>query len=133
MGCAEGILGTCSFRLGASIALAGILLLAATARAEDCGNGVELRLSAPDAAQGTLLLAQIQSAKPLGEVSAKWNERDVPFWQEREKERGASREDVRQALLGVDLEKVAGKYEFTVAGQLQSGERVSCRAMVFRS
>jgi murein DD-endopeptidase MepM/ murein hydrolase activator NlpD len=33
-------------------------------------------------------------------------------------------------LLGVDLEKPAGKYEFTVASQLQSGERVSCRESV---
>src|ERR1700681_1198393 len=31
---------------------------------------------------------------------------------------------------GGRLEKAAGMYEFTVAGQLQSGERVSCRAMV---
>ena len=33
-------------------------------------------------------------------------------------------------LLGVDLQKPAGKYEFMVAGELQDGERVSCRAMV---
>ena len=36
--------------IGALIALAGMLALATTARAEDCGNGVELKLSAPDAA-----------------------------------------------------------------------------------
>ena len=117
-------------RLRAAIVLGGILLLAAAARAEDCGNGVELTLSAPDTAQGTLLLAQIRSVKPLGEASGKWNERDIPFWQGGEKEHGASSPDVRKALLGVDLEKPAGKYEFTVTGQLQSGERVSCRAMV---
>lgn len=126
----EDMLRTFSLRLGASLVLIGALLLATTTRAEDCGSGVELRLSAPDAAQGTLLLAQIHSAKPLGEVAGKWNERDVPFWQERDKERGATSVDVRQALLGIDLEKAAGKYEFTVAGQLQSGERVSCHAMV---
>ena len=48
----------------------------------------------------------------------------------REKEHGLSTADVRKALLGVDLEKAAGKYEFTVTGQLQSGESVSCRTMV---
>jgi murein DD-endopeptidase MepM/ murein hydrolase activator NlpD len=73
---------------------------------------------------------QIRSLKPLSEVIAKWNERDVPFWQEREKEQGAASPDVRQALLGVDLEKAAGKYEFTVAAQMQSGERVSCHVML---
>lgn len=130
MGCRDGILGRCSFRLGASIALAGMLLLAATARAEDCGNGVELRLSAPDAAQGTLLLAQIRSEKPLREISGRWNDRDVPIWGESEKAHVPSSVYRRQALLGVDLEKAAGKYEFTVTGQLQSGEPLSCRAMV---
>ncbi len=130
MGSADGILGRCSFRLAASIALAGMLLLAATARAEDCGNGVELRLNAPDAAQGALLLAQIRSEKPLGAVSGRWNDREVPFWGESEREHAPSSVYARQALLGVDLEKAAGKYEFTVTGQLQGGEPVSCRAMV---
>jgi len=119
-----------SYRLGASIVLVGALLLSAPARAEDCGGGVQLRLSAPDTAQGTLLIAEIRSLKPLSEVSGKWNERDVPFWLAKTKEQGASSADVRKALLGVDLEKAAGKYEFTVVGQLQGGERMSCRAAV---
>jgi murein DD-endopeptidase MepM/ murein hydrolase activator NlpD len=130
MGCRDGILGRSSVRLGASIALAGMLLEAATARAEDCGNGVELRLSAPAAAQGTLLLAQIRSEKPLSEISGRWNDRDVPIWRESEKAHAPSSIPRIRALLGVDLEKAAGKYEFTVSGQLQSGEPVSCRAMV---
>jgi murein DD-endopeptidase MepM/ murein hydrolase activator NlpD len=113
-----------------AIVLGAALSFAAAARAEDCGGGVQLTLSTPDTAQGTLLLAEIRSVKPLGEVSGKWNERDVPFWQEKSKEHAAPGSDLRKALLGVDLEKPAGKYEFTVASQLQSGERVSCRAMV---
>ncbi len=87
-------------------------------------------MSAPATAQGTLLVAQIRSAKPLSEVNGRWNERDVPFWQEREKEQGAASADVRKALLGVDLEKAEGKYEFIVAAQLQGGGRVSCRTAV---
>jgi murein DD-endopeptidase MepM/ murein hydrolase activator NlpD len=130
MGCRDSTRGRRSFRLGVSIGLAGILLLAATLRAEDCGNGVALRLSAPAAAQGTLLLARIRSEKPLSEVSGRWNDREVPFWEESEKGRVPSRTYTRQALLGVDLEKAAGKYEFTVTGQLQGGELVNCRAMV---
>jgi murein DD-endopeptidase MepM/ murein hydrolase activator NlpD len=130
MGCADRISGRCRFRLGAPIALAGLLLLAATARAEDCGNGVDLRLRSAHAEQGTLLLAQIRSEKPLREVSGRWNDREVPFWGESLKEHVPSSVYLRQALLGVDLEKAAGKYEFTVTGQLQGGEQVSCRAMV---
>ena len=126
----EGILRRFSSALAASIVIAGALLFTAAAHAADCGNGVQLTLSAPDAAQGTLLLARIRSAKPLGEVIGKWNDRDVPFWKAEQKEHALSTADVRKALLGVDLEKAAGTYEFTVAGKLQSGESVSCRTMV---
>jgi murein DD-endopeptidase MepM/ murein hydrolase activator NlpD len=126
----QNILRRFFLALGASAVLVGALSFTATAHAEDCGNGVGLSLSAPDAAQGTLVLAQIRSEKPLDEVSGKWNERDVPFWGEREKDRGSSSVDVRKALLGVDLEKASGKYEFSVAAQLQSGEHVSCRAIL---
>ena len=125
-----GILRRFLFTLGASIAIAGTLLFTTAAHAEDCGNGVQLTLSAPNAAQGTLLLARIRSAKLLGEVTGRWNDRDVPFWKGEQKEHAASSADVRKALLGVDLEKAAGKYEFTVAAKLQGGEAVSCRAMV---
>src|SRR5580704_5515762 len=111
-----------------SIGLAGAFFYAGTAQAADCGSGVQLRLSAPAAAQGTLLLVELRSSKPLGEVTGKWNERDVPFWKEREKGQGKASADVRKALIGVDLEKAAGKYEFAVAAELQSGEHVSCQA-----
>jgi murein DD-endopeptidase MepM/ murein hydrolase activator NlpD len=127
---AEITLRGLAYRLGVVIVLGGALLPSAPARAEDCGNGVELRLSAPDTAQGTLLIAELRSTKPLSEVSGRWNDRDVPFWQAKIKEQGASSADVRKALLGVDLEKAAGKYEFAVTGQLQGGERLSCRAAV---
>jgi len=126
----ENALRKLSFFIGTLIALNGMVVLGAGARGEECGNGVKLKLSAPDAAQGTLLLVQIRSENPLAEVSGKWNERDVPFWGEREKVHGASNGEMRRALLGVDLEKAAGKYEFIVAAQMQSGERASCRATI---
>jgi murein DD-endopeptidase MepM/ murein hydrolase activator NlpD len=126
----DNILRKLSRGFGASLGIAGALLLAGIVRAGDCGSGVQLRLSSPEAAQGTLLLAQVRSEKPLVEVSGRWNDRDVPFWQEGEKKKSNGDADVRKALLGVDLEKAAGKYEFAVAAQLQSGERVSCVATV---
>jgi murein DD-endopeptidase MepM/ murein hydrolase activator NlpD len=130
MAFAEVTLRGISLKIKVSIFLAGMLFLSGVVRAADCGDGVNLRLSSPETAQGTLLLAEIHSAKPLGEVSGRWNDRDVPFWQERGKKDRAASADVWNALLGVDLEKAAGKYEFTVAGQLQGGEHVTCRAMV---
>jgi murein DD-endopeptidase MepM/ murein hydrolase activator NlpD len=126
----EGMVRRLPLNLGASIVLGVTLMLIVPAKAEMCGNGVELKLSAPDAAQGTLLLATVRSTKPLAEVAGTWNERDVPFWSEKEKGYGAASGDLRHALLGVDLEKTAGKYEFAVTAQIQGGERVSCRAMV---
>jgi murein DD-endopeptidase MepM/ murein hydrolase activator NlpD len=116
--------------IAAFVALVVAFSLADAAHAEDCGNGVELRLSTPEAAQGTLLLAHIRSARPLGEVAGRWNERDVPFWQEREKGHEEMSLEVRTALLGVDLEKAAGKYGFTATAQLENGERVNCKAMI---
>src|SRR5580698_7254233 len=130
MGFAEVTLQGISLKVKASITLIGMLLLSGAVRAADCGSGVDLRLSSPATAQGTLLLAEIRSAKPLGEVSGRWSDRDVPFWQEHGKKAAAASGDAWNALLGVDLEKAPGEYEFTVAGKLPGGEAVSCRAMV---
>jgi len=102
------------------------LVFAAGARAEDCGGGVHMQLSAPETAQGTLLLAEVRSVKQLTSITGKWGEREVPFWKEDANGKAESSEDVRRALLGVDLEKPAGKYSFTADAQLASGERVSC-------
>ena len=116
--------------MAATAVIACLFLFAGIAQAEDCGNGVTLRLSAPEAGQGTLLLAEVRSAKALGEVAGKWNERDVPFWKDSEKGKGNTRGEMRRALLGVDLEKPAGKYEFKVTAETQSGEKVNCTANV---
>jgi len=126
----EAILRRITFRTGASIIIAGTLLFAAAAHAEDCGSGVQLRLSAPGAAQGTLLLVTVRSENPLGQLTGKWNEREVPFWRAAAKEPGAPGADMRHALLGVDLQKPAGKYEFSVEAELQNRDRVSCQVML---
>jgi murein DD-endopeptidase MepM/ murein hydrolase activator NlpD len=132
MGCAKHLSQAIGLSVGPSIVLVGALFLslAATAQAEDCGNGVELKLSAPETAQGALLLAEIRSEKPLSEVTGQWSEREVPFWKSQDEKKGPSSVAVRKALLGVDLEKPAGNYEFSVAVQIQSGGRVSCEATV---
>ena len=83
-----------------------------------------MRLSAPVSSQGSLLLVDVKSAKPLAELKGDWGGRSVPFWQD------AGRERVQRGLVGVDLEKAAGTYELKVTGQTASGEKISCRAMV---
>src|SRR5258707_1220549 len=56
---------------------------AATSSIHDCGQGITLHLSAPESAQGSLLLLELRSsAKPHGEVKAAWDNKDIPFWQQ---------------------------------------------------
>jgi len=92
--------------------------------ARACTAGTTLRLSAPEASQGSLLLIELKSAKPLAEVQGEWNERIVPLWQE------GTDQGQRRGLLGVDLEKAPGEYELKVTGQTAGGERISCNVMV---
>jgi murein DD-endopeptidase MepM/ murein hydrolase activator NlpD len=109
------------------ILAAGAALLPPRAIAKEappCTAGTTLRLSAPEASQGSLLLIELKSAKPLAEVQGEWGERIVPWWQE-----GADQAR-RRGLLGVDLEKAPGEYELKITGQTASGERIGCDVMV---
>ena len=106
---------------------AGALLLAAGVMAKgvrSCGAGAELQLSAPESSQGSLLLVEVRSRKPLLEVKGDWGGRNVPFWQE------AGRGPAMRALVGVDLEKPPGQYELKVTGQTAGGEKVACSARI---
>src|SRR6202008_3454554 len=68
-----------------------------------CTAGTTLRLSAPESSQGSLLLIEVKSAKPLAEVQGDWGGRGVPFW------RVVGGEARRRGLLAVDLEKAPGE------------------------
>ncbi len=89
-----------------------------------CTAGTTLWMSAPQASQGSLLLIEIRSTKPLAEVQGEWGGRSVPIWQE------AARESQRKGLLAVDLEKAPGEFELKLTGQTATGEKISCSAMV---
>jgi len=113
--------------------LAGLMFSAGEAYAADaphCSGGMELRLSAPQAAQGNLILAQIQSKKALREVTGKWIDRSVYFWNVKAGAAAtpASGVDRREALLGVDLEKAPGIYELSVVATTEDGTAAECSA-----
>jgi murein DD-endopeptidase MepM/ murein hydrolase activator NlpD len=113
------------FALACLAATAALLPARAMANgASACTAGTTLRLSAPASSQGSLLLVEVKSAKPLAEVQGDWGGRSVPFW------RDVASEAQRKALLGVDLEKAPGEYELKVTGQTESGEKFSCRSQV---
>jgi murein DD-endopeptidase MepM/ murein hydrolase activator NlpD len=116
-----------------TVVLGGLLLPAGVTSAAlnpHCTGGVELRLSAPQASQGSLILAAVRSQKSMREVTGKWNERNVYFWQgdSSVSARGGVRTYQSQALLGVDLEKVPGDYELSVSATTENGEHADCIA-----
>jgi murein DD-endopeptidase MepM/ murein hydrolase activator NlpD len=93
-----------------------------------CGLGAELRLSSPQSSQGSLLLVEVRSAKPLKELKGEWTGNKTLFWMAQTAAK--ARYSVYRALLGVDLELAAGKYDFAVSAETQSGEKLSCHAAV---
>src|ERR1700676_5820888 len=113
--------------------LAG-LLMPASARCAPvnahCTGGVELNVSPPQASQGSLILAQVRSQKSLREVSGKWNERNLYFWQSGSSQtrRDGANNHQNEALLGVDLEKAPGDYELSVSATTENGEHAECTA-----
>src|ERR1700761_9327128 len=102
---------------------AAILLLFAGGSAEaqirkTCGQGVALKLSAAGAVQGSLLLAEVTGAKGLIKPQAEWDGKPAPLWSET----GSS--SVLHGLLGVDLEKKPGRYEWKLSWQDAKGNPV---------
>src|ERR1700737_4785058 len=95
-----------------------------------CTGGVELKLSAPQARQGSLILATVRGQKPLRNVTGKWNERNVYFWEgdSSAAARGGAHTYQSQALLGVDLEKAPGDYELSVSATTENGEHAESTA-----
>jgi len=109
------------FVLGSSVAAPNRLL--AQVR-KSCGPGLALKLSAGVTPQGSLILADITSAKPLPDLTAEWDGKPTPLW----KEGSATR--TLHALLGVDLEKAPGKYEWKISWNGPEGKAMTCSASV---
>ncbi len=87
-----------------------------------CPAGLELKISATQSLQGSLMRIELRNASLLMEVKGEWAGHEVSFWQD-----GADA-NVRKAFLGVDLEQAPGPGKFTVTAKLQDGESVTCSA-----
>src|SRR5262249_46770333 len=97
------------------------------------GPGVTVKLNAPASSQGSLLLLEVYGPKPLAEVAAEWNSKNVPFWQVRSDTADSSKAaatDLRQAILGVDLEKAPGTYPLVVHVQTTGGKLETCTLQI---
>jgi murein DD-endopeptidase MepM/ murein hydrolase activator NlpD len=110
----------------------------------DCGQGVELRLSSSHATQGSLLLAELRSAAPLADITAKLDDKDIAFWPAAAPPKAASATpasaksrasstspkplDLRRALVGIDLQKPAGSFDLAVTANTGATNPITCSA-----
>ncbi len=130
----RGVLVVRFLRLAPHVAC-GLLLypmLAGAKIPQTCGAGITLKLSAPASSQGSLLLLEIRSRQPITELSAEWNSKSVPFWQISNAQPTAkpSTMDVREGLLGADLEKAPGIYPLLVHAQTTPGKPETCTLQI---
>jgi murein DD-endopeptidase MepM/ murein hydrolase activator NlpD len=93
----------------------------------NCGQGIELRLTASASTQGSLLQAELRSPKPLTEINATWDEKQIPFWPDATAPKGV---DLHRAFVGVDLEKAAGKYDFKVSARAEGAAPATCATAI---
>ncbi len=89
-----------------------------------CPGGAALRLSAEVSTQGSLLLAEVLGPKNLPSFQSEWDGQAMPLWREEEKSA------TLHGLIGVDLEKPPGRYEWKVSWAGPEGQSQSCSLFV---
>ena len=113
----------------ASLLLCFACILAVPARAKQpvrspikktCESGIVLKLSSGGASQGSILLGEIIGAKPGQEFSAEWAGQPMPVWRE------SPDSATLHTLLGVDLDKPAGSYEWKLSWSAADGKPLTC-------
>ena len=89
-----------------------------------CGEGITLKLNAAIATQGSLLVAEVASTNIVPAITAEWDGRAIPVWSE------GKNPTSLHALLGVDLEKAPGRYEWKISWEGADGKANTCSAQV---
>jgi len=89
-----------------------------------CPGGITLRVGARTVAQGSLLLAEVTSFKALPSVTSEWDGHPLPLWREGEKSM------ILHGLIGVDLEKPPGQYEWKILWAGGEGTELSCGVLL---
>jgi hypothetical protein len=91
---------------------------------KSCPGGVTLKTNAALTAQGTLLMAEVVGPKSGASFTSEWDGRAMPLWHEEENS------VTLHGLIGVDLEKAPGKYEWKVSWAGPQGQAESCSATI---
>lgn len=91
---------------------------------KNCGDGITLRLNSAIASQGSLILGEVAGTGALPAITSEWDGRTIPVWSE-------GKNPARlHALLGVDLEKTPGHYEWKISWEGADGKANTCSAGV---
>jgi murein DD-endopeptidase MepM/ murein hydrolase activator NlpD len=99
------------------------------AQVHQCGHGISLRLSSPASLQGSLLLLELRSSEGrVRAVNATWDNRNIPFWEQKSEESQSA--DSWRALLGVDLELKPETYTLELKISTGSEGQFACSAGV---
>ena len=109
--------------------LLGLLLALASPQAsgqvrKSCPGGIVLTVSAGVTGQGSLLLMKVLGPATLPAFSSDWDGRAIPLWSEDEKSA------TLHGLIGVDLEKPPGRYEWKVSWPGPDGDALTCSVFV---
>ncbi|MGB7844337.1 MAG: M23 family metallopeptidase [Candidatus Acidiferrum sp.] len=94
--------------------LVGLLLALSPAQGisqirKQCPGGITLKVTSGISAQGSLLLAEVHGPKSMPTLSSDWDGRANPLWREDEKS------TTLHGLIGIDLERPPGRYEWRVS------------------
>jgi hypothetical protein len=108
--------------MGLLVALAPIQACAQLRK--NCPGSVTLKVTASLSLQGSLLLTEILAPKPLPSFTSDWDGRPIPLWREDENS------STFHGLLGVDLEKPPGRYEWKVTWPGKDGDVLTCSVFV---
>jgi Peptidase family M23 len=89
-----------------------------------CAGGPVLKLSASVTTQGSLLEATVERPKGTAGITAEWDGRGISLWSE-----GAKNTELH-GLIGVDLEKAPGRYEWKVSWPQPEAPAATCSLFV---
>ena len=91
---------------------------------KSCPGGVTLKTATALTVQGSLLLTEVNGPKSLPKFTSEWDGQPMPLWQEGEKS------PALHGLIGVDLEKAPGRYEWKVSWTEPGGAEQSCSVSI---
>jgi murein DD-endopeptidase MepM/ murein hydrolase activator NlpD len=99
-------------------------MLASAQIRKACPGAVTLKASSGVTVQGNLILAEVLGLKNVPNFTSEWDGRPMPLW--REQESSAT----LHGLIGVDVEKAPGQYQWRVSWAGPEGKAQNCSVVI---